>query len=137
MARREGEEKNNWLLIKRSDKYAKPGKGDSILDKQDKSIKTGRAMEEIAGGTGKGGAKVWKSGRERKVAAPKKSGTAAAAPAVKRPAARRGPSGPRRVLRLTRSLRTSRSNSARLPMRSPRVISGCTRSSSTVTGCWR
>lgn len=73
MARREGEEKNNWLLIKRNDKYAKPGRGDSILEKKDTSIKTGRAMEEIAGATGKGGAKVWKSGRERKVAASKRA----------------------------------------------------------------
>jgi bifunctional non-homologous end joining protein LigD len=66
MARREGETKDNWLLIKRNDKLARPGKGDSILESKDRSVKTSRTMEEIAGGKGKGGAKVWKSGREQK-----------------------------------------------------------------------
>jgi bifunctional non-homologous end joining protein LigD len=40
MGRREGETKNNWLLIKRSDKYARPGKGDSILESKLKSVVT-------------------------------------------------------------------------------------------------
>ena len=44
--------RNNWLLIKHHDKYAKNGKGDAILEK-DHSVASGRAMKAIEAGSGK------------------------------------------------------------------------------------
>jgi bifunctional non-homologous end joining protein LigD len=44
--------RNNWLLIKHHDKYAKNGKGEAILEK-DHSVASGRAMKAIEAGTGK------------------------------------------------------------------------------------
>ena len=43
--------RNNWLLIKHHDKYAKDGDGEAIL-KKDHSVASGRAMKAIAAGTG-------------------------------------------------------------------------------------
>ena len=43
--------RNNWLLIKHHDKYAKDGNGEAIL-KKDHSVASGRAMEAIEKGTG-------------------------------------------------------------------------------------
>ena len=43
--------RNNWLLIKHRDKYAKDGNGDAILNK-DHSVASGRAMGAIEAGTG-------------------------------------------------------------------------------------
>lgn len=47
MKRREGERQDPWLLIKREDGEARPD-GDSVLA-EDRSVLTGRTMEEIAG----------------------------------------------------------------------------------------
>ena len=44
--------RNNWLLIKHHDKYAKDGKGEAILEK-DHSVASGRAMKAIEAGSGK------------------------------------------------------------------------------------
>ena len=44
--------RNNWLLIKHHDKFAKDGHGEAILEK-DRSVASGRAMKAIAAGTGK------------------------------------------------------------------------------------
>ena len=44
--------RNNWLLIKHRDKYARDGKGEAILEK-DHSVASGRSMKAIAAGTGK------------------------------------------------------------------------------------
>jgi bifunctional non-homologous end joining protein LigD len=44
--------RNNWLLIKHRDKFAKDGKGDAILQK-DHSVASGRAMAAIEAGIGK------------------------------------------------------------------------------------
>ncbi|MCB8836564.1 DNA ligase D [Aurantimonas sp. VKM B-3413] len=41
------EKRENWLLIKEKDEEAHPGEGEDIL-KADRSVKTGRAMAEIA-----------------------------------------------------------------------------------------
>ncbi|MBN9545493.1 MAG: DNA ligase D [Alphaproteobacteria bacterium] len=49
---RTGGKRNNWLLIKHHDKYARTGKGDAILEK-DRSVASGRAMKAIEAGTGK------------------------------------------------------------------------------------
>lgn len=61
--------KQNWLLIKERDEYAGPEKR-PIVERELKSVKTGRTMEQIARGR-----KVWHSNR------PRRGGNAAAAPA--------------------------------------------------------
>jgi bifunctional non-homologous end joining protein LigD len=48
---REGSKRNNWLLIKRHDGYEREGDGEGILS-QDRSVASGRSMEEIAAGKG-------------------------------------------------------------------------------------
>jgi bifunctional non-homologous end joining protein LigD len=50
---REHGKRTNWLLIKRHDAYEREGDGDAAL-RQDRSVSSGRAMEEIAAGKGRG-----------------------------------------------------------------------------------
>jgi bifunctional non-homologous end joining protein LigD len=72
---RNGSGRTNWLLIKHRDEFAKEGDANDILD-EDRSVASGRSMEEIAEGKGRapkpfmtvksGGAKadaVWHSNR--------------------------------------------------------------------------
>ena len=49
---RSGGKRTNWLLIKHRDEYAREGKDNNILE-EDKSIASGRAMEQIAKGKGR------------------------------------------------------------------------------------
>ena len=44
--------RNNWLLIKHRDKYARDGNGEAVLEK-DRSVASGRGMTAIEKGTGK------------------------------------------------------------------------------------
>ncbi len=44
--------RNNWLLIKHDDKYAKPSQGETILEK-DRSVASGRDLDAIAKGNGR------------------------------------------------------------------------------------
>src|ERR1051325_11717475 len=44
--------RTNWLLIKHRDDYAAEGKANDILD-QDRSVASGRSMDQIAAGKGK------------------------------------------------------------------------------------
>jgi bifunctional non-homologous end joining protein LigD len=53
MKRREGEKRNNWLLIKHRDEHASATATDALM-RQDRSVASGRSMEQIAKGTGKG-----------------------------------------------------------------------------------
>ncbi len=46
-----GSKRTNWLLIKHRDAFAKDGEGESAIA-QDRSIASGRGLEEIAAGTG-------------------------------------------------------------------------------------
>jgi bifunctional non-homologous end joining protein LigD len=72
---------DNWLLIKERDDYAKPGKGDALLERAAKSVFSGKTMEQIAAAKS---VKVWQSksaGKAHKpgpaaklVAVPKKPG---------------------------------------------------------------
>jgi bifunctional non-homologous end joining protein LigD len=48
MRPRPREKRENWLLIKGDDQYARPGEGD-ILDERPESVKTGRGIAEVAG----------------------------------------------------------------------------------------
>jgi bifunctional non-homologous end joining protein LigD len=50
---RYGGKRTNWLLIKHRDAYAKPGGTDELLQ-ADRSVASGRTLEQIARGTGKG-----------------------------------------------------------------------------------
>jgi bifunctional non-homologous end joining protein LigD len=52
MKRRENEKRDNWLLIKHRDAYAKEGDGEGLL-KQDKSVASGRSLDDIKTGKGK------------------------------------------------------------------------------------
>jgi len=48
-----GGKRTNWLLIKHRDDSARPGEGDAAL-MEDKSVASGRAMDQIASGQGRG-----------------------------------------------------------------------------------
>jgi len=47
--RRSGD-KENWLLMKAKDKFARPGDGEGVLTRNPKSVKTNRTMDEITAG---------------------------------------------------------------------------------------
>ncbi len=47
-----GGKHTNWLLIKHRDEYAKPGDGENVL-KRDRSVASGRTMDQIAAGKGR------------------------------------------------------------------------------------
>jgi len=49
---RDGGKRTNWLLIKHRDEYAREGKANDILD-ADRSVASGRTMDQIAAGKGK------------------------------------------------------------------------------------
>lgn len=49
---RNGGKRTNWLLIKHRDEFAKEGKANKILD-EDRSVASGRTMEQIAAGKGR------------------------------------------------------------------------------------
>ena len=51
--RRPGDKKNNWLLIKHRDNFARDNDGGALLA-EDRSVASGRAMAEIAAGKGRG-----------------------------------------------------------------------------------
>jgi bifunctional non-homologous end joining protein LigD len=53
MRQREGEKRTNWLLIKHRDEFAREEKKNRILD-EDSSVASGRSMNEIAAGKGRG-----------------------------------------------------------------------------------
>src|SRR5690348_14887666 len=44
--------RTNWLLIKHKDEYARPGETDALIA-QDRSVASGRTMDQIARGVGK------------------------------------------------------------------------------------
>jgi bifunctional non-homologous end joining protein LigD len=50
---RAGSKRTNWLLIKHRDEFATDAKAQSVLDK-DRSVASGRTMDQIAAGKGKG-----------------------------------------------------------------------------------
>lgn len=56
-----GGRRSKWLLIKRTDEFAKPGS--KITGSAMRSVTTGRTMKEIA--AGKGGARQWHSNRSK------------------------------------------------------------------------
>ena len=68
-----GEKRENWLLIKGDDEFAVPEGEDDLLEEQPDSVKTGRAIEDVAGeapGWSSKTGKIRKSSRKA-AAAPK------------------------------------------------------------------
>ena len=53
MRQRDGEKRANWLLIKHRDECAREGKKNRILE-EDRSVASGRSMDEITAGKGRG-----------------------------------------------------------------------------------
>lgn len=51
---RERGKRNNWLLIKHRDEFVREGEGDALVKENTTSIASGRSMEEIAAGRGRG-----------------------------------------------------------------------------------
>jgi bifunctional non-homologous end joining protein LigD len=51
---REGGKRTNWLLIKHKDDFARPGDEDGLLKDNASSVASGRSMEDIAAGKGRG-----------------------------------------------------------------------------------
>src|SRR4051812_13591382 len=54
MKRREREKKDNWLLIKHHDGWSVDGSGSAITEEETTSVASGRSLEDIAAGKGKG-----------------------------------------------------------------------------------
>jgi bifunctional non-homologous end joining protein LigD len=62
---RERSKRTNWLLIKHRDEYARPGDHDALLTDNTTSVASGRDMDEIARGVGKGPTPFITSARSR------------------------------------------------------------------------
>ena len=67
MKRREREKKNNWLLIKHHDAYAVEEDGMALVEETTTSVASGRTMDQIAAGKGKG-PKLFMTGKLRAAA---------------------------------------------------------------------
>ncbi|HKR90454.1 MAG TPA: DNA ligase D [Phenylobacterium sp.] len=65
MKRREGEKGDNWLLIKHHDGWSVEGEGERLVEEETTSVASGRSMEEIAAGKGKGPKPFMTGGRTR------------------------------------------------------------------------
>jgi bifunctional non-homologous end joining protein LigD len=68
MKRREREKRNNWLLIKHHDEFAVDGDGEALVREAVTSVASGRTMDEIAAGKGKGPTPFMKGGKVRALA---------------------------------------------------------------------
>ncbi|OJF94895.1 ATP-dependent DNA ligase [Rhizobium sp. 58] len=77
MKPRQGEKRENWLLIKEHDDAANED-GESLISNEITSVRTGRLMEEIAAGKGEQTAHVWQSSKS--AAENVKAGAVAAEP---------------------------------------------------------
>ncbi|OAP37869.1 ATP-dependent DNA ligase [Sinorhizobium glycinis] len=62
MRPRDGEKRENWLLVKETDEIASDD-GESLIKENITSVVTGRTMDEIAQGKGEKRARVWRSNR--------------------------------------------------------------------------
>ena len=89
MKRREREKRDNWLLIKHRDGWSLDDQGDLLVEGELTSVASGRTMDEIEAGKGKGptrfmtgkagrasGKDVWQSNRADAAAAPAPKTTA-------------------------------------------------------------
>ena len=95
MKRREGEKRDNWLLIKHRDGWAVEEEGEFLVEGELTSVASGRSMEDIEAGKGRGplrfmtgkgrskGKNVWQSNRAEKEAPRAAPLKAAPAPRLK------------------------------------------------------
>ena len=144
MRGRPNEKKENWLLIKAHDEWARSAKDPDILEEMPLSVVSGRSIEEIAEGKGK--KRVWHSNRSVKenvqAGATRGNGGAPARKTQRRKTARsprrrdisqkaraRARRNPRAAARRCRT--SSRRRSRPCEPRRRAVRAGCTRSSST------
>ncbi len=67
MKPRNGEKRNNWLLIKGEDEFARPDHGDALLEEKPLSVKSKKRIEDMA----KAPVARWSGGRSIKEPAPK------------------------------------------------------------------
>ena len=115
--------KENWLLIKAEDEYARADGGADLLEEKPRSIKTGRTIEDVADSDGQDQAEAptsTESGAPR--ATPR---TASGRPAPRRPnQAKRAPIKGARPARCPAS---SIRSSPRPPPSRPSARAGCTR----------
>ncbi len=58
MRAKPGEKRENWLLIKGDDEFARPAGAADILDERPESVKTGRSIEDVAGEPAGGSSKT-------------------------------------------------------------------------------
>ena len=65
---REHGKRNNWLLIKHRDEFAHEGDADALLKTNDTSVASGRPMDAIAAGQGKGPTPFMKGGKAKAAA---------------------------------------------------------------------
>ena len=79
MHKRPGEKRENWLLIKSDDEFARGPKDADILEEMNLSATTGRSLDEIAGAKGA----IWHSNRSAKDNASRMSQPRGAKPAKK------------------------------------------------------
>ena len=126
----------NWLLIKEKDEAAQPGSGDAIVEERPESVATGRALEEIAADPDAGlgleprrAAGQEAEGGDRRGRTHRQEGVLPRSRGEGRPR-----EAPGRAAR-PRSPPSSRPSSRRWSPSRPAATSGCTRSSSTATGC--
>jgi len=88
MKRRAGETRDNWLLIKHHDGWSVEDGGGALVDEETTSVASGRGMDDIAAGEGKGPSKFM-TGKGRAKAAdvwqskPRKTAAAAASRPLK------------------------------------------------------
>ncbi len=68
LKKKPGDRQEPWLLIKSEDEAARGPKDPDILEEMPLSVKTGRDLDAIAAGKGKGGKAVWQSNHEEKTA---------------------------------------------------------------------
>lgn len=83
MARKRGEKRENWLLIKSDDVAARSGKGASILDQRPESVLTGREIRDVAGeepGWSSKTGRIKKKGKRRSKSPAESSRSPASAP---------------------------------------------------------
>jgi bifunctional non-homologous end joining protein LigD len=88
---RGGGKRNNWLLIKHRDQYARDGDGAAVLT-EDRSVASGRTMAAIAAGKGRGPKPFMLAGGSADPSAvwDSRKGLAAEKRSLKKPAAGRG-----------------------------------------------
>lgn len=116
---RNGGARTNWLLIKHRDDAAREGKANDILA-HDKSVASGRSMDEIAAGTGKGPKPFIVKGKARAAAKAEwdsSTGMAAQArTAPKRSATARKPAGASKPATASEPRRRSKAAAAEAAM---------------------